>query len=277
MPLQHMCSQLHYVIAHPPAHPPTHPPARHSHWTAILSAVCAGGAIDFQRAANIVNPSGLVMRADSVSNFAYMGVGTGTLGSEQFYVYSASNPDTSGPVTAGSQILLRQVSTGMWGRLGDIPAGYGLASVKPGVKVSTARSINPSGSLKVGSLSTGSTAAGLKAAATKPATPTPTSVSSSKGVVMNVARGLLESPMPTACNTQGLLFDSPTQAGASPLTYTGSGFTSGGVNLVSSPMTQTLVLSNEPECTSPGGAVFMLQGAEICRWRSDSAPAPAAE
>lgn len=221
------------------------------------------------------------MRADGATNFAYMGVGTGARGSEQFYVYSYSDPGASGPVTAGSQVILRQVSTGMWGRLGDIPADYGLASVKPGVKVSTARSINPaattpaagttkvlaSGALKVGSLAAGSSATTAKAATTKTAaatpSPSPTSVSS-KGVVTNVARGLLSSVPGAVCNTQGLVFDSPTQAGASPLTYTGNGFTSGGVNLVATPVTQTLVLSNDPRCSAPGGTVLTLQAAEIC-------------
>jgi hypothetical protein len=76
------------------------------------------------------------------------------------------------------------------------------------------------------------------------------------------ARHLLQTP--TSCATQGIVCDLDTIAGATILTYTGSGLSFNGVPLVQSPVSKTLLLSANPACTAPGGDRITFPPAILC-------------
>ena len=80
------------------------------------------------------------------------------------------------------------------------------------------------------------------------------------------ARHLLQTP--SSCATMGVICDQDTIAGASILTYTGTGMTYNGVPLVQSPISHTLILSADPACTVPGGDKISFPPAALCGWHS---------
>jgi hypothetical protein len=63
----------------------------------------------------------------------------------------------------------------------------------------------------------------------------------------------------------GVICDQDTIAGASILTYTGTGMTYNGVPLVQSPISHTLILSADPACTVPGGDKISFPPAALCK------------
>jgi hypothetical protein len=78
----------------------------------------------------------------------------------------------------------------------------------------------------------------------------------SNSVRANKIRSLLQSG---TCATQGLICDVADVSGAAVITYGGSGMSFGGVPLVQSPTTLTIITSGDPACSAPGGASFVVQ------------------
>ena len=76
---------------------------------------------------------------------------------------------------------------------------------------------------------------------------------------------------PSTCLTQGMLCDLDSPAGATNMTYTGSGLSYNGVPLVQIPPTNTLVLSADPACTVTGGSTLSFPPAALCEWPGPSA------
>jgi hypothetical protein len=132
-----------------------------------------------------------------------------------------------------------------YARLANIPGNYQLSGVAPSNKAKLLKRPPPK-------------LMGLLAAATKPDAGAATG-----GVIKSTAsRSLLQ--LPQTCFTQGLLFDQTSPTTATAITYTGTGFTVGGVPLVQTPGSKTLILSSNPACTTPTGSIFTLQAAKIC-------------
>jgi hypothetical protein len=136
----------------------------------------------------------------------------------------------SGPVQLGELVRLKNLLTGMYGRVGA--AGSSTS----------------------------------KGAAPRTATPSSTKPGAAKsGMVKIINRGLLQTA--TSCTAEGLVFDQASAATASSLTYTGTGTGTGlsynGVPLVQTPGSNELVASSDPACSVTSGSLLTFSPAVL--------------
>ena len=168
----------------------------------------------------VLDSNGNPVRNDNLTNFAYVGPNDNQAQPPEVYnAYRPANPADPTLIQPGETTQLRNVQTGKYCRLAQLPSTYPMAAAR--LTKSTGNS------------------AGITA-----------------------KRGLMQAP--SSCATQGVICDQDTIATATILTYTGSGLSYNGVPLVQSPPSKTLVLSSDPACTVPNGAVLSFPPATLC-------------
>jgi hypothetical protein len=69
---------------------------------------------------------GFPIRNDNVTNFAYVGTGTGLSPPENYYAYNPADPSSTAAIPPGSTVFLKNKQTGLYCRLARISAGYPL-------------------------------------------------------------------------------------------------------------------------------------------------------
>ncbi len=70
----------------------------------------------------IVAPSGYPVRNDNLTNYAYVGGGSGTTPPEQYLAYHADNTGDRSPIEPGQTLRLQSAETGMWCQLRPLPS-----------------------------------------------------------------------------------------------------------------------------------------------------------
>ncbi len=148
---------------------------------------------------NILDKDGYPVRNDNVTNFAYVGNGTGLTPPEMYIAFHPGQQSNDDPIKPGQTAIFENMQTGMWCRLANF---------------------------------------------------TPQ----------------------TTCRTQGMLCDQASPDSADHITYTGFGLAYQGVPLVREKGSGTLVLSDDPACSEPGGEKFKFPpgAAMACRGRATS-------
>ena len=185
----------------------------------------AGSSVPVATPLRITDASGSPLRVDNATSFAHVGPSAAAAQASELYTATRPSGTTDAvPIQLGEALLLKNAQTGQLCRLAPLPAGYLLHA--PVTSVTALSQAPPP--------------------------------NKSSGVIKIIGRGLLQQAASCAA-TQGLLCDQASSAGASNLTYTGSGLAFNGVPLVVSPGSKTLLLSADPACTVPGGDQLAIE------------------